>query len=103
MDRLAALDDRLDEVGGIPLGRDNVVALGRQPGLEQLPLGRLVGTVGSFERDEKAAARRRIGEMLARTLADPPQIDPGTLHRLVRRLMHTRAGTATVKVLTGEG
>ena len=46
-------DDRLDELRRIPLRRFNCVSLAREPVLEELSLGRLAGTIGTFERDQE--------------------------------------------------
>src|SRR5438094_10356252 len=64
-ERLAALDDRLDQIRRVPLGRDDVVALGLEPRLEQFPLGRLAGTVGPFEGDQESSAALLIAEMFS--------------------------------------
>jgi hypothetical protein len=61
--RLAALDDRFDQVRRVPLRRDDVVPLGFQPGLEQLPLRGLARSVRPLEGDQQAAAFAWIGEM----------------------------------------
>src|SRR5438093_9004021 len=62
---LPRLDDRLDQLRRIPFRRDDVVALGLQPRLEQLSLRRLTGAVGPFEGDEKPPPPFRLREPIA--------------------------------------
>ena len=69
-DRLAALDQRLDQVRGVPLRRHDVVALGFQPGLEQLALRGLAGPVGTLEGDQQTAPARGVRKPLADALPD---------------------------------
>ncbi len=65
-DCLAAPDERPDQIGGVPLRRDDVVPLRLHPRLEQLALRRLTRPIGPFERDEPAAGLS--GEMPAGAL-----------------------------------
>jgi len=62
-DRFAALDDRLDQIRRVPLRRDDVVAFGLQPGLEELALRRFSRSVRPLEGDELATASGSIGEV----------------------------------------
>src|SRR5262245_31911764 len=71
--RLAAFDDRLDQIRRIPLRRDDVVAFGLQPGFEEFPLGGFAGSVGTFKRDEEAAPAGAVTEMGACAQAQSPQ------------------------------
>ena len=68
--RLAALDERLDQIRRIPLGGDDVVAFGLQPLLEQLPLRRLAGAVHAFEGDEPSMLAMAVREVSAGALLE---------------------------------
>src|SRR6516225_6008901 len=67
----ATLDDWLDQIRRVPLGRHYVIAIRRQPGLEQLPLRGLARTIRTLEGDEKPSARKGgVGEMPADLSSD---------------------------------
>src|SRR4029079_14637770 len=73
---LAAFDNRFDQLLRIPLGRDDVIALGNQPGLEQFALRGLAGPVGSFEGDEESTSAAGTRKM----------VDDAFLERAVGRM-----------------
>ena len=60
---LAALDNRLNQIGRVPLGGDDVVAAGFEPGFEQLSLRSFPRSVRAFEGDKQASPPGPILEM----------------------------------------